>query len=35
VRAENVFNRQYSNVFSYRAPGFAAYAGLKVKLGAQ
>lgn len=35
VRAENVFNRQYSNVFSYRAPGFAAYAGLKVKLSAQ
>lgn len=33
VRAENLFNEQYSTVFSYRAPGFAAYAGLRVKLG--
>jgi vitamin B12 transporter len=33
VRAENIFDRQYSNVFSYRAPGFAAFAGMKVKLG--
>jgi vitamin B12 transporter len=34
VRAENVFNEDYENVFSYRAPGFATYAGVKVKLGA-
>lgn len=32
IRAENIFNEQYEEVFSYRAPGFAAYAGLKVKL---
>ena len=35
VRAENIFDKQYSNVFSYRAPGFAAFAGMKVKLGMQ
>jgi vitamin B12 transporter len=34
VRAENIFDQDYENIFSYRAPGFAAYAGLKVKLGA-
>ena len=34
VRAENIFDTKYENVFSYRAPGFAAYAGLKVRLGA-
>jgi vitamin B12 transporter len=33
VRAENVFDARYEEVFSYRAPPFAAYAGLKVKLG--
>lgn len=33
VRAENVFNAQYEEVFSYRAPGFGAYAGLKMRLG--
>ncbi len=30
VRAENVFNTRYEEVFSYRAPGFAAFAGLKL-----
>jgi vitamin B12 transporter len=33
VRAENLFNSNYEEVFSYRAPGFAAYAGLKLRLG--
>ena len=33
ARAENVFNTRYEEVFSYRAPPFAAYAGLKIKLG--
>ncbi len=33
VRARNVFNTQYEEIFSYRAPGFAAFAGLKVKFG--
>jgi vitamin B12 transporter len=32
VRAENIFDTNYENIFSYRAPGFAAYAGLKVRL---
>jgi vitamin B12 transporter len=32
VRAENIFDVDYENIFSYRAPGFAAYAGLKVRL---
>ena len=31
VRAENIFNRQYEEVFSYRQPGFAAFVGLKVR----
>ena len=31
VRAENVFDRRYEEVFSYRSPGAAVYAGLKVK----
>jgi len=31
IRAENVFNRSYEDVFSYRAPGAAVYAGLKIK----
>jgi vitamin B12 transporter len=31
VRAENVFDRRYEEVFSYRSPGAAIYAGLKVK----
>lgn len=29
VRAENVLDVRYENVFSYRAPGFGAYAGLR------
>jgi vitamin B12 transporter len=33
LRAENVFNAHYEEVFSYRAPGFAAYAGLRAKFG--
>jgi vitamin B12 transporter len=33
VRAENVLNQRYEEIFSYRAPPFAAYAGLKIKLG--
>jgi vitamin B12 transporter len=31
VRAENIFNVRYEEVYSYRAPGFAVYAGVKVK----
>ena len=31
VRAENVFDRRYEEVFSYRSPGAGVYAGLKVK----
>jgi vitamin B12 transporter len=31
VRAENVFNAHYEEVYSYRAPGAAVYAGLKFK----
>jgi vitamin B12 transporter len=34
VRAENIFDSDYQNIFSYRAPGFAAYAGVKTRLGA-
>jgi vitamin B12 transporter len=30
VRAENIFNTQYEDVLSFRAPGFAIFAGLKV-----
>jgi vitamin B12 transporter len=33
VRAENLLNQRYEEIFSYRAAPFAAYAGLKVKLG--
>ena len=33
VRAENLFDARYEEVYSYRAPPFAAYAGLRVKLG--
>lgn len=32
ARAENLFDANYEEVFSYRASGFAAYAGLRVKL---
>jgi vitamin B12 transporter len=31
VRAENIFNASYEDTFSYRASGFAAFAGLKLK----
>ena len=31
LRAENVFNQQYEEVFSYRSPGAAVYAGVKVR----
>jgi vitamin B12 transporter len=31
LRAENVFNARYEEVFSYRAPGAAAYAGLRAR----
>jgi vitamin B12 transporter len=31
VRAENIFDSPYEEVFSYRAQGFAAYAGLRVQ----
>jgi vitamin B12 transporter len=31
VRAENIFDAGYEEVFSYRAQGFAAYAGVKAK----
>jgi vitamin B12 transporter len=34
VRAENLFDAHYEEVFSYRAPGFAAYAGLRMRFGA-
>jgi vitamin B12 transporter len=33
VRAENLFDSHYEEVFSYRSPGFAAYAGVKMRLG--
>ena len=32
VRAENLFNLHYEEVFSYRAPPFAIYGGLKLRL---
>jgi vitamin B12 transporter len=35
VRAENLFNARYEEIFSYRAPVFRAYAGLRVRLGEQ
>lgn len=34
VRAENLFDARYEEVFSYRAPAFAAYAGLRMRFGA-
>ena len=33
VRAENMFGARYEEIYSYRAPPLAVYAGLKVKLG--
>jgi outer membrane cobalamin receptor len=35
LRAENLFNKQYEEIFSYRMPPFAVFAGLRVKLGAE
>jgi vitamin B12 transporter len=31
VRAENVFNQRYEEVYSFRSPGAGVYAGLKVR----
>ena len=31
IRAENIFDSHYEEVFSYRAQGFAAYAGLRAQ----
>jgi vitamin B12 transporter len=31
VRAENILDRRYEEVVSYRAPGAAVYAGVKFK----
>jgi vitamin B12 transporter len=31
VRAENVFDRRYEEVYSFRSPGAAVYAGVKVR----
>ena len=31
VRGENVFNQIYEEVYSYRSPGAAVYAGIKVR----
>ncbi|TMJ01683.1 MAG: TonB-dependent receptor [Alphaproteobacteria bacterium] len=31
LRAENVFDRRYEEVYSYRSPGAAVYAGVKVR----
>jgi vitamin B12 transporter len=33
VRAENIFDANYEEVFSYRAQGFAAYAGMRARFG--
>jgi len=35
LRAENLFDAKYEEVFSYRAPGFAAYAGLRARIGSE
>lgn len=35
VRAENLFNRRYEEIFSYRAQPIAVFAGLRAKLGAE
>jgi vitamin B12 transporter len=35
VRAENLFNAQYEEVFSYRMPGFAVYGGVKLRTPAE
>jgi len=31
LRAENVFNQRYEEVYSYRSPGAAVYAGIRVR----
>ena len=31
VRGENVFNQRYEEVYSFRSPGAAVYAGIKVR----
>jgi vitamin B12 transporter len=33
IRVENLFNTRYEEIFSYRAPPFAVYAGLRLRLG--
>jgi vitamin B12 transporter len=33
VRGENIFNEQYEEVFSTRAPGAVVLAGLKLRTG--
>jgi vitamin B12 transporter len=35
ARAENILDQEHEDAFSYRGGGFAAYAGLRVKLGAE
>jgi vitamin B12 transporter len=35
ARFENLFDRRYEEIYSYRAQPFAAYAGLRVKFGAE
>lgn len=34
-RLENVLDRKYQEVYGYQAPGFGAYAGLKVRFGGE
>jgi vitamin B12 transporter len=33
IRGENIFNAHYEEVFSYRAPGAAIYAGIRGRFG--
>jgi vitamin B12 transporter len=35
VRAENLFNKRYEEIFSFRAQPLAVFAGMRVKLGAE
>ena len=32
ARIDNLFDKQYEEVYSYRAPGFGAFAGVRVTL---
>ena len=32
--AQNIFDEDYEEIYSYRAPGFAAYGGVRVRFGA-